>query len=439
MTLNARPWMLAGVVLVWCLAMPLGWLAVRGGALPELEPATPATTSAAEATDQIRHGAYLARVGNCAACHTARGGEPFAGGRGIHTPWGTVYAGNLTPDPETGLGAWNSAEFWRAMHHGVSRDGRLLTPAFPYPQFTHITRVDSDALHAYLRSLPPVHQPNRAHQLRYPANTAWAVAVWRGLYFTAGDGLQPSSPPDATTEWVRGAYLVQGLGHCAACHTPRDALGGPLSDGRNGLGMVGSVMPDGAWYAPSLHHAQEGGVAQWTTDQVVQLLKTGQNPLATTLGPMAEVVFRSTQHMTDADLIAVATYLRTLPTSPTTANPRTRPAPAAVLTRGESLYDKHCASCHGQQGEGAGKAYLPLAGNRTVTMNPPTNVIQAVMQGGFAPATAGNPRPYGMPPFQHVLSTEDLAAVVSFVRQAWGNQGDAVSTVDVDRVQSAAR
>ena len=444
--MSKRPWLLAGVVLAWSLALPLGWLMVKGGALPELEASNtlPSTISAGPGAAVPSHaalvqqGAYLARVGNCAACHTERGGEPFAGGRGIHTPWGTVFAGNLTPDPDTGLGQWTSAEFWRAMHHGVSRDGRLLTPAFPYPQFTHVTRADSDALHAYLGSLPPVKQANRPHELRYPASTPWALAIWRGLYFTPGGAAPQVQPANAPADWARGAYLVQGLGHCAACHTPRNALGGPLNTRDTGLGMDGMQMPDGAWFAPSLHRAAQAGVAHWTPEQVTQLLKTGQNTHGTVLGPMAEVVFRSTQYLSDADLAAMTTYLRALPQAdtPTEVAPH-RPAPAAVTTRGEALYGQHCASCHGKQGEGAGNAYLPLAGNRTVTMDPPTNVIQAVMQGGFAPATAGNPRPYGMPPFQHVLNGEDLAAVVSFVRQSWGNQGSAVTTLDVARVQSA--
>ena len=180
----------------------------------------------------VAQGEYLTRLGNCMACHTVQGGAPFAGGRGIETPFGVVYSSNLTPDKATGLGAWTSAEFWRAMHNGRGKDGRLLYPAFPYTSYTHVTREDSDAIFAYLQSLPPVAQANKAHALRFPYSTQAALGVWRALFFTPADAAQPAPPaPQALAtaqvpDYQRGAYLVNGLGHCAACHTPPQQLGG---------------------------------------------------------------------------------------------------------------------------------------------------------------------------------------------------------------------
>lgn len=204
------------------------------------------SATAINATPELlARGAYLARAGNCAACHTVRGGTPYAGGRGIDTPFGTVYSSNLTPDVRTGIGSWSAAEFWRALHNGRSKDGRLLYPAFPYPSYTTVTRPDSDALYAYLHSLPATAQPAPPHALRWPFNQQAALAVWRALYFSPAT-FQPE--PAQSAEWNRGAYLVRGLGHCGACHTARNALG--ATDTR--LDLAGGLIPVQNWYAPSL-------------------------------------------------------------------------------------------------------------------------------------------------------------------------------------------
>ncbi|MDP1894696.1 MAG: cytochrome c [Hydrogenophaga sp.] len=394
--------------------------------LPPLASA-PATASA----EQVERGAYLARVGNCAACHTARGGAPYAGGHAIHTPFGPVYAGNLTPDPTHGLGAWSADAFWRAMRHGQSRDGRLLNPVFPYENFTLISREDSDALYAFLQSLPPVAQPNQPHGLRFPYNTQAALAVWRELYF------EPASfKPDPTrpADWNQGAYLVRGLGHCAACHSPRDALGGI----RQASVLSGGLMPGQGWYAPSLQAHSEAGVAQWSAQQVVELLKTGVlhgvDGGVSVMGPMADVVFQSTQHLSDDDLHAMAVYLQSLPPREPVAVPAPR-ASAAQLALGEQVYQRHCADCHGANGQGAAFAYPALAGNRAVTQASHVNPVQAILSGGFAPATAGNPQPYGMPPYRTLLTDLEIAAVASFIRQSWGNQAGAVTVLNVQRVR----
>ena len=399
----------------------------------------------------VARGAYLALAGNCQACHTARGGEPYAGGRGIETPFGTVFSSNLTPDTEHGLGRWSAAQFWRAMHHGRSADGRLLTPAFPYDNTTLVNRADSDALYAYLRSLPPVAQAARPHELRFPFNTQAALAVWRALYFEPRE-FKPDDSQSAA--WNRGAYLVQGLGHCNACHASRNALGAT----RGPLDLGGGLIPVHNWYAPSLTDAREAGVADWSRAEIVALLKTGvvqrANGLVTASGPMGEVVLRSTQHLNDGDLDAMATYLQTLgmPSNGSSGTPPVGETSASASAstggparqrsahpRGEKLYVDHCASCHGDAGEGVAGAYPALAGNRAVTLTVPANLVRIVLEGGFAPATAGHPRPFGMPPFAHTLDDTEIAALLSHLRTSWGNQAEAVSTLQVNRYRGSGR
>lgn len=396
--------------------------------------AAPASTSPAAAPALndpalIARGAYLARVGNCAACHTARGDRPYVGGRGIDTPFGTVYSGNLTPDLATGLGAWSADDFWRAMHLGRSRDGRALLPAFPYTEMTLLRREDSDALFAYLRSLTPVARAPRAHALRFPYNQPIALQAWRALYFTPGT-FEPA--PERSAEWNRGAYLVRGLGHCASCHAPRDALGGVRDAARLG----GGRLPDGAWFAPPLGPDAPGAAS---VEDTVELLAHGHSARGVAAGPMAEVVGQSSQHWTDADRRAVAVYLGSLPPGPRPDTVMTAPADAMAL--GQRVYTAKCADCHGDQGEGARTAggvwaVPPLAGNASVQQADPVNLIQAVLHGGFGPVTARHPQPFGMPPSE--LSDAEVAAVLSHVRQRWGNAAAPVSALDVLRQREAA-
>ena len=407
------------LVLLLAASALVAWLNVRGEA--DIHDSASAPFSATP--QQIAQGAYLARAGNCAGCHTARGRADYAGGLGLATPFGTVYASNLTPDAQTGLGRWTPAAFWRAMHHGRSADGRLLYPVFPYTSYTQVSRADSDALFAYLGSLPAVAQANRPHELAFPYNSQAALAVWRALFFRA-DEFAPE--PAQTAEWNRGAYLVRGLGHCAACHAGRNVLGASRSE----LALQGGAIPMQHWYAPSLASAREAGVAEWSTQDVVALLQTGTSPRGSTMGPMAEVVFRSTQYLNDADLLAMAVYLKTLPQQTHEARPA-KAAEAGQLSSGASLYKEHCAQCHGEQGQGARGAYPALAGNRAVTLDTPANLVQTVLHGGFAPATAGNPRPYGMPPFQQTLDGPQIAAVLTYIRHAWGNAASPVSPLEV--------
>ena len=381
--------------------------------------------------EQVRRGAYLARVGNCTVCHTDRGGAAYAGGRAIETPFGAVYSSNLTPDPATGLGQWSSAQFWRALHNGRSRDGRLLYPAFPYPNYTKVTRADSDAIFAFLRSLPAVAQPNREHALRWPFSSQAALAAWRALYFRPGV-YEPD--PARPAEWNRGAYLVEGLAHCSACHGARNALGASA----NMMDLSGGLIPMQNWYAPSLSSPAEAGVADWRLDDVVRMMQTGVSARGTVLGPMAEVVINSTQHWSEGDLRAMAVFLQALPQ--TAAAPARKPAPvsSAQAERGAKLYGQHCVQCHGERGEGVPGAYPPLASNRAVLMEQTANLVQMVLHGGFAPATAGNPRPFGMPPFALVLGEADVAAVLTHIRTSWGNKSHPVSEFDVSRQRTSS-
>jgi mono/diheme cytochrome c family protein len=439
--------MVPGTLIVLALLVVLGlaaaggvWaLNVRGG-VDVSGPVTPLVST----PELVARGAYLARAGNCMTCHTARGGQPYAGGRAIDTPFGAVYTSNLTPDAATGLGSWGAAHFYRALHNGRSKDGHLLNPVFPYTSYTLVTRDDSDAMFAYLQSLPAVAQTNPPTGLRFPYNLQASLAVWRALYFTPGNAAAEPALVSVSAELQRGAYLVNGLGHCSACHTPRDALGGEDS----ALNLAGGLIPVQNWYAPSLISVHEAGVADWPHSDVVRLLKTGVSPRASVAGPMAEVVQGGLQHLTDQDLGAMAAYLQALP--PAAARPEVsfRPPPAAVAERGAKLYEQHCAQCHGADGQGqklgnsaglllAGTAAYPaLAGNRAVLMPNTANLVQIVLNGGYAPATQGNPRPFGMPPFVLLLDDNDVASVLTHIRSAWGNQGAVVSPLEVNRIRS---
>ncbi|WP_307719072.1 cytochrome c [Massilia glaciei] len=253
----------------------------------------------ADSAAQIRAGAYLARAGNCMTCHTTPDGAAYAGGRALATPFGKGFATNLTPENDTGIGGWSSDDFWRAMHNGKGKDGRSLYPVFPYPNFTKITRADSDARYAFLRTLAPVRQPNRAHELRFPYNQRGLLAFWRTLYFTPGE-YQPDAAKDV--EWNRGAYLVQGAGHCSACHSARDPLGGSLAGQR----LDGATLGGQGWHASAL-----GGKRD--VAELAELLHTGVSSRAAVAGPMAGVVAASLQHLDAGDARAMASYLVSLP------------------------------------------------------------------------------------------------------------------------------
>ena len=382
---------------------------------------------------QIARGAYLVRAGNCLGCHTETGGEPFAGGVDIETPFGTVRAPNLTPDPQ-GLGAWSADDFWRALHDGRSRDGRRLYPVFPYPNYTRLERADADAMYAYLKTVAPVARANQPHALRFPFDQQAALRVWRALFFRPG-----RFQPDAahSPQWNRGAYLVETLGHCNACHSQRNAFGASSST----LDLAGGLIPIQNWYAPSLFDDAQAGVSDWPAQDVVALLKTGVSPRGSAQGPMARVVVGSTQYLDDGDLAAMTAYLRDLPgrRSGIALAAPAAPTPVALNERGRKLYSDRCAACHGDSGEGVAGAYPPLAGNRAIALDPPANLVHMVLRGGFAPATAGHARPFGMPPFATVLSDDEVADVLSYIRAAWQPRAAPVSALEVRRFRGAAQ
>jgi mono/diheme cytochrome c family protein len=417
-------WSAAIAALLLALALGLLWPRHDKGPPPS------AGFAALPASEKIARGAYLARAGDCMACHTVRGGAEYAGGRVLETPFGAVVSPNITQDEATGIGKWSADDFWNALHNGRSRDGRLLYPAFPYPNYTAVTRDDAEALYAYLRTIPPVRRPNEPHRLRFPYDRQAALAVWRALYFRPG---VYEAQPRRSAEWNRGAYLVQGLGHCSACHSERNALGASGSE------LSGGLVPVLGWYAPSLTSDAEAGLGSWQVDEIAQLLHTGIAPRATVFGPMAEVVRASLQHLSNADVRAMAVYLKSLPASGDGAPRHERskaPEAVAFLQAGAKLYEQHCASCHGADGAGAPPHYPPLAGNRALTTLDATNTIRIVLNGGFPPGTRGNPRPYGMPPFSHVMSDVEVAQVVSWLRSTWGNDAPPVSGTDVNRYRS---
>ena len=377
----------------------------------------------------IARGEYLATAGDCRVCHTVPGGQPYAGGRSVVTPFGDIASPNITPDNATGIGQWRFEDFWRALHSGIGRDGKLLYPAFSYTAFTKISADDALAIFAYLRSLPPVNQPSGRLNLRFPYSLRDVLIGWRLLYFREG---QYAADPDQSAQWNRGAYLVQGLGHCNECHDARNALGAVADRSM----LSGGEMPAQNWYAPDLSTRRNGGLQGWSRADIVDLLKTGQSRRGAAFGPMAEVVTESTQHLTDDDLQAIAVYLQSLPARAVAAAPDEAFHDKALFDQGEKIYAQQCASCHRQDGSGVAGIYPPLDRNASVTEPVGVNATRVVLLGGFSPGTAANPRPYSMPPFAQQLSDAEVSAVVSYIRQAWSNHASAVQERDVGKYRT---
>ena len=380
--------------------------------------------------DQVIRGQYLTAVGDCYACHTVRGSEPFAGGLEMPTPFGSLYTPNITPDKQYGIGSWSADDLWRALHEGKSKGGDFLYPGFPYTNYTKVTRADSDAIYAYFMSLKPVAVKSREHELRFPYNQRSLLAGWRTLYFTAGEY---KDDPSKSKEWNRGAYLVEGLGHCNACHATRNALGAITKDDD----YSGGLIPLQNWYAPSLTSSREAGLGDWDMKDIVDLLRTGVSARGAVFGPMAAVVQHSLQEMSLGDLTAMATYLKAqseqqAPTS-MLAHEVTAAETGALKVAGAKVYKDHCESCHMADGKGVPRVYPPLANNQSITMKNAVNPVRIVLNGGFPPSTEGNPRPYGMPPFYQELSDQQIAAVVTYIRQSWGNGAPPPTALEVQK------
>jgi mono/diheme cytochrome c family protein len=392
-----------------------------------------AQNQALDKTSIVARGEYLAQAGDCVACHTSPGGKLFAGGRAMPTPFGTLYTSNVTPDGETGIGKWSADQFYTMMHTGRSPDGGLLYPAMPFASYTKVTRADSDAIFAFMQSVPPVKQVNKSHDLKFPYNNRSLIIGWRTLFFTEGE-----FKPDITksADWNRGAYLVQGLGHCAMCHSAINALGGSSES----AAFEGGLIPMQNWYAPSLTSNKEAGLGDWSIKDISDYLQIGVSNRGAVYGPMADVVYNSLQYLSDDDTRAMAIYLKGLAqgSSPDTRAPSLPSAESSLLlSLGKPIYDKQCASCHGLEGLGKPPHYPPLAGNQSIQMSSAVNAIRMVLNGGYPPGTAGNPMPYGMPPFAQALSDDEIAAVVTYIRTSWGNRGDAVSARQANELRAA--
>jgi len=390
-----------------------------------------------QASDQNKLlGAYLSRVGNCMGCHTAKDGVSFAGGRRMYTSFGIFITPNITPDKETGIGHWSKEDFWKALHRGESRDGRMLYPSFPYTEYTKVTRKDADAIFDYLISLDPVLKENPSSKVFFPYNLNPLLYIWRKLYFKEGVFKPDHSK---SREWNRGAYLVQGLGHCSACHSSRNLLGASQKDK-----FIGKKMTGVNWYAPSLTSRLEAGSGELEINEITELLTSGITKRAVASGHMATVIRQSLQFILPEDIRAIAIYLKSIgrensDISSAESFPVLSKNVRGRLVQGGKLYGKYCEDCHQSSGKGIPGIYPPLAGNRSVTMVSPLNTILSVMNGGFPPTTTGNPKPYGMPPFQQIFRDEEIALVVSYIRNTWGNHGSLVTEIDIERSRSGSR
>lgn len=384
----------------------------------------------------IKRGAYVAQLGDCVACHTASKGALMAGGRELATPMGVIYSTNITPDAATGIGNYTFEQFDRVMRHGIAADGHNLYPAMPYPSYAKTSDEDMRALYAYLmHGLPPVNQPNKPAAMHFPFNMRWGLSLWNTVFLDTTP-FKPDANKDAT--WNRGAYLVQSLGHCGACHTPRGlafqekAMSEAGSSGQYFL--AGETVE--SWRAVSLRNL-------WTVQETALLLKTGQNAFATAAGGMTEVIHNSTQHFTDADLTAIATYLKSLPAGANDLPPPpapTRVAAAALpaklfTTRGGLGYVQFCVDCHRQDGAGVTQIFPPLTQNPTVTDKNPATLVHIALTGWKTAETTTHPRVYTMPAFSR-LSDQELAEILSFVRESWGNQAQPVTAAEVKKMRA---
>ncbi|WP_454622021.1 c-type cytochrome [Bradyrhizobium cenepequi] len=372
----------------------------------------------------IERGRYLAIVGDCAACHAGSKGD-YAGGRAIETPFGDIYAANITPDDDTGIGRWTAEDFARAMREGKRPPEEHLYPAFPYPYYTKVSREDVDALYIFLRTVPSVRNEIPANQLPFPLDVRTAVAGWNVLFFREG---RFDRDPIRSDEWNRGAYLVQGLGHCGACHTGKNVLGG---DEPGGFMQGGALQ---GWFAPDLTSDARTGLGTWSIEETVEYLRTGRNGRSMASGPMAEVIENSTSKMTEADLRAMAVYLKDLPGSGAAA----RAPPAAddaSMRAGAALYRDNCHACHAD-GEGVLQMFPALHGSQVVQQRDAATLVRIVLEGTRAATTDAAPTAPSMPSFAWRLSNAQVADLLTYIRNSWGNAGPSVTEDEVRQARA---
>ena len=406
----------------------------------------------------VKQGQYLARAGDCIGCHSRPGGAPFAGGLALQTPFGVIVSTNITPNKTGGIGQgignYTQAQFNQLMREGINAAGHNIYPAMPYASYARLSDADLAALYAYFTlGLASVVQVNAETNLPWPFSMRWLVKAWNWLYLP-----KPGYTADVAhdPQWNRGAYLVQSLGHCGACHTPRNLAGAEKANNEKGATFLAGAVIDG-WYAQSLRNGAESGgglsgLTRWTQKDLVDYLSSGRNAHTAAFGAMAEVVGNSTQHMSPSDLTAIATYLKSLGDDATTgvaANERVAPTPptisptALALRSGEAtlpgamVYLNNCAGCHQSSAKGASLAFPSLAQSSTVAADNPTSLIRIVLQGANMPGTAGAPSRLAMPGYDWRLSDANVADVLTFVRSNWGNRATAVSTAEVAKVRKA--
>jgi mono/diheme cytochrome c family protein len=373
--------------------------------------------------ETIAKGKALTEAGDCGSCHTADPSKPFAGGKRIDTPFGGVYSANLTPDLNTGIGRWTDEDFRLAMRLGVRPDGALYYPAFPYPHFTKIVRDDVFAIRAYLNTLAPVINTPPPSELPWPLNYRVLMRTWNYLFFKPGI-FEPDQ--NKSTEWNRGGYLVEGISHCGACHTPKNVLGAERQKAR----FTGSRV-DG-WFAPRLDGAERGGLKSWSVDDIAEYLGSGRNVHSHAGGPMAQVVLNSTSRLSDADVHAIAVYLKDIAAGLPEA--ATAPPSPAQMASGEKLYKGSCVACHELDGSGAPRIYPPLPGNANLQSADPLSTIRIVLDGAETITTPRAPNTGSMPGYAK-MSDQEVADVVTYIRNAWGNAAPAVTAADVAKAR----
>jgi mono/diheme cytochrome c family protein len=387
---------------------------------PQPVPAAPSVSSPASSLEQ---GRYLAAIGNCRTCHTASGGKAFAGGVKFDTPFGVLYSTNITADRETGIGNWSFEDFYHAMKGGVRPDGTHLYPAFPYTSFAKLTDADIASLYWFVKTIEPAHAADKPNNLKFPYNLRFGLRAWNKLFH---DSSVYVTEPARSAEWNRGAYLVQGIGHCGACHTPRNLLGAE----RNDVALNGGVLNDEVrpgkyreWSAVNLTSAKTG-LGGWSAASIAEYLQKGECERAVVHGPMTEVVMNSTRHLRDADARAIATYLKELPASSPSTAPR---ANSQQLNAGEITYTDHCGTCHLPTGLGDEVLGVTLAGNAIVQAADPSSLINVILYGPHLPPPPFVADRTRMKSFGKRLSDEDIANLATYVRASFGNQAGPVS------------
>ncbi|WP_263262945.1 cytochrome c [Pseudomonas sp. RIT-PI-S] len=389
------------------------------------------------------HGEYLARAGDCIACHTAPGGQPYAGGLGLKTPLGILYSTNITPDPQTGLGQYSFEDFDNAVRRGVRKDGSSLYPAMPFPSYAQVSEADMRDLYGYfMTGVTPVAHANRSPDIPWPLSIRWPLGWWSWMF--APKPAVVEAPP-ATERAARGAYLVEGLGHCGSCHTPRALTleEKTLADDRSKAYLSGGAPIDG-WIAKDLRGSAMTGLGKWSEADLVEFLRTGKNNQSAAFGGMKDVIENSLQYLSDEDLHAIAQYLKSLSPdeaplhSGADAQASTTTADLHALrveSDGARIYADNCMACHRSDGKGYEKTFPGLSANTVLNDPQPDSVIRIVLAGATGTATDAAPTAYTMPAFAWRLSDPEVAAVASFIRSAWGNTGSAVSAKDVAHVR----